>query len=377
MNRIFIVTNIDLFFLSNRKEQALVLKDLGYEIHVVSKDTGHGEAIKNLGFQFHNLPSSRFGSNVFDELSAIRYLFKIYRLYRPAIINHLGLKPILLGSIAGYWVSKVKIINTFTGLGYLFTIDTFKTRLAKKVLMLVFRILHVAKFKYFSIFQNHTDLNIFQKLNLVDSSNAAVIKGCGVDVFRYKHTDPTSNERLKILLPSKILFSKGIYEFVEAARILKTTLNIKCEFILCGGVDEGHPFAIKKSEVEQWQEEGLINWLGNQSNMADIFAQSHIVVLPSYREGLPRVLLEAGAVGRPIITTDVAGCNEVVENGVNGYIVPVKSAQKLAEAIGLIASDKELRITMGANSRRIIERDYELYNTINQNIEVYKKVLKR
>lgn len=371
----FIVTNIDVFFLTNRKEQAQIMQEKGYEIHVLAADTGRSDEIRQAGFIFHELPMGRFGLGPLQVLKSIWQISGIYKKENPAVIHQLGLKIIMLGTLAGLR-TKAVIFNTYTGLGYLFTVDNYKTRILKRLLIQLSRWIYSSK-RVFAIFQNTTDFKLFKQYKVVDETNGFVIKGCGVKLTDFGFTPLPVRDTLKIVLPGKMLSSKGIYDFVEIAKVVSADKSIqhKVEFQLCGGMDEGHPFAVKKEEIESWQQSGWIKWLGNQRNMANVYKEADIVILPSWREGLPKSLLEAGAVGRPIITYNVAGCSEVVVHGVTGYVVPFGDVEQMITYTKQLISDQALREKMGLNGYNYIKEHFELYKIIDENMMLYSKLV--
>lgn len=369
----FIVINIDKFFLTNRKEQAQAMVENGYEVHIVAQNTGYGEEIRNLGFIFHELPSQRFGLNPLKEVKALFFFRRLYKQYKPEIIHHLGLKPILMGSIASLSINNKYVFNTYTGLGYVFIVDTFKTAVIRNMLLTVFYFLYKRK-DIIAIFQNTTDFKLFKQRKIVSDRNGFVIKGCGVDINEFRFAPAETKEVINVLLPGKLLRSKGVYEFVDAARILKKEWGQKVDFVLCGGVDHGHPSEISENEVDQWVNEGVVKWPGHQSNMQAVLKDADIIVLPSFREGLPKSLLEAGAIGRPMVTYDVAGCNEVVREGVNGLIVPPHQPAKLAIAIRTLIGDSSLRLEMGRKAREITEKEFAVDVLVEQNLQLYRKI---
>jgi glycosyltransferase involved in cell wall biosynthesis len=193
----------------------------------------------------------------------------------------------------------------------------------------------------------------------------------------YKYAALPDQQPLKVILPGKMLSSKGIYDFVEVAKAIKNdkTVTQEVEFMLCGGIEEGHPFSAKRQEVESWHKQGWVNWAGFQKDMVAMYRMADIVILPSWREGMPKGLLEAGSVGRPIITYDVAGCSEVVEDGVSGYVVPFADVKQLTERTKQLINDRALRVKMGENSRAYMLRHFELYKIIEENIMLYNKFL--
>lgn len=377
MNRrkAFIVSNLDTFFLANRKEQGQVMQEKGYEVHVLAADTGRSGEITKMGFIYHELPMARYSLNPFLSIKSIKDIRRIYQQESPVVIHHLGLKVIMLGTLAAMKTGAA-VFNTYTGLGYLFTVDTWKTKFFRSILIMFSRWLYRRK-KVVAIFQNMTDFNLFKKYKVIDEKNGFVIKGCGVNMEEYSYAPMPDQQPLKIILPGKMLSSKGIYDFVEVAKAIKNDASVthEVEFMLCGGIEEGHPFSAKKEEVEHWHNQGWVNWAGFQKDMMSVYKMADVVMLPSWREGMPKGLLEAGSVGRPIITYDVAGCSEAVEDGVSGYVVPFGDVKLLTERTRTLIMDRNLRVQMGENSRQHVLRHFETYKIIEENLALYNKFL--
>ena len=372
MKKLFIIVNVDWFFLSHRKDIAIAAKSKGYDVTIVTKNTGKLDKIKELGLNVIDLPLNRSGQNIFEELSTCKFLFDLYRKNQPDIVHHVGLKVILWGTLAAK-LAKVKgVVNAVSGLGIFFSEDN--KSLVSKILPKVLRYSHNRN-NLAVIFQNNEDENLFLKNNIIDPNKVRMIKGSGVDLNEYCFTPEPESEKIKVLFTARMIEEKGIFVLTDAAKKMKERYKDKLEFILCGGIDD-NPKALKKEELEAVCDGEYIKWLGYRTDVLELLKQSHIMAFPSYyKEGLPKSLIEATAIGRPIITTNSIGCKETVEDGYNGYLIPIKDSATLAEKLEILIEDKELRNRMGQNSRNLAERDFSLDNVIEKHLEIYKELL--
>jgi glycosyltransferase involved in cell wall biosynthesis len=364
---------VDWFFLSHRLPLALEAKKRGYQVIVYAVEENNlGNLIESYGFKFVPFPTSRSGSNIIKELRAILFLIRAYKKEKPLIVHHITIKPVTYGSIATRVVSVPLVVNALTGMGYLF-INSKRNFLLHRIVMRLFKVGFNNKRMHF-IFQNQDDLKIMDRFPKVKKQNLHLIKGSGVDVNEFAFKPVPETSPIKVLLLSRMLWDKGIAEFVAAAReiIMNKLIETEIAFILAGGVDLGNRAGITVKQLEKWNEAGFIKWIGHQTDVRKHIEESHIVVLPSYREGLPKSLIEACAIGRPVITTDVPGCRDVVENGVNGYLVPPKEHTMLAQRIVELCSNKELREKMGAAGREKAENEFSVSDVIEKTFVIYQ-----
>jgi glycosyltransferase involved in cell wall biosynthesis len=371
--KLFVVVNVDWFFLSHRLPIALAAKEDGYDVTIVSYDTGRSSEIRSYGFNFIGAPFTRSGTNVFDELLLIRFLRKLYKLHRPDIVHHVTLKPSIYGSIAAKQAGIKNVVNAISGLGYNFTAG--RKGIKQYLLNLLLK-------KGFSndqlqfIFQNPDDINLFKKLGLVKYDNQVnIIKGSGVDLKSFNFSLEPDENKVKVLLPARMLYDKGVVELIKAAENLKETYRDKVCFNLAGDIDEHNPASISKTDLSVLLDPPYINWIGFKKDIARVLSEHHIIVLPSYREGLPKSLIEACAIGRPIITTDAPGCKECVIENYNGFLVPVKDHILLAQKISTLIDDESLRITMGQNSRRLAEENFSIESVVDKTLILYANML--
>lgn len=367
--KLFLVVNVDWFFLSHRLPIALEAKNRGYNVTVFTIDTGRKEEIESYGFRCIALPTSRAGTNVWDEMKVVWLLYRYYKKERPDIVHHVAVKPVTYGSLAAKWAKVPKVVNALSGLGFLY-INADQNKLIHKFLHLLFRY----SFKNPNItfiLQNQDDMKLIQDLNILDSHQIKLIKGSGVDLNLFSYTEETNKEKIRVVLPARMLWDKGVGEFSEAASELHHKYKNTVEFILAGDSDMENKSGISSDILEKWTKEGHVSWIGFQKDMITVLTNSDVVVLPSYREGLPKSLIEACAIGRPIVTTDVPGCREVVDDGVNGYLIPVKDSKSLSLAIEKLILDKDLRVKMGKEGRKLAEREFSIESVIQKTFEIY------
>ncbi len=366
--RLFFVVNVDWFFLSHRLPIALVASKVGYDIWIVTSNTGRFSEISNYGFNTVEVPFERSGTNLFKELKIIWILMQLYIKHKPDIVHHVALKASVYGAIAARISNVPLVVNALSGLGFLFTTPR-KTIMQRLVVWLMgwgFR----AKNNRF-IFQNIDDFELLGNKGLVQKNNSIIIKGSGVDLNDFSYFPPVTKEKIQIILPARMLKDKGVLEFVKAAKNTKDKHVDICEWLLVGGLDKGNPTGLSKDEVLALEDGEYIRWLGHQNDIKNVFIQSDIVVLPSYREGLPKALIEACAIGRPIVTTNAPGCRECVIDGENGFLVPVKDHKLLAEQIAKLVGDENLRIQFGKRSRWFAEKEFSIDNVVEKTLSIY------
>jgi len=371
--KLIIVVNELWFFISHRLPIALAARDAGYEVHIASRSGTRAEIeqLSQDNLQFHAIDFHRNSTKIRQEIRTLKELNELYREIQPDIVHHVTIKPVLYGTLIARWVGGIKILNAISGLGYLFIAQGWKPSIRKKILLWGYLLILNSK-KVWILFQNPDDQDLFAQNKITYPEHAFIIKGSGVDLQQFAFK-PIPKGKPKIILVARMLWDKGVGEFVEAATILKHQ-DLDLEFILVGSNDSGNPKSIPTKQLEQWNKSGTLNWLGERADIAQLLADSHIAVLSSYREGLPKSLIEAAAVGRPIITTDVPGCREVVKNAENGILVPARDAKQLAIAIDKLANDPKLLISMGKKSRLIAKQEFSIEQVVEKTLALYKTI---
>jgi len=371
--KLFIVVNVDWFFLSHRLPIAIAANAAGYDVTVVCNDTGYADEIRKYDLNFIDSPFTRSGTNIFEELSIVRFLTKLYKKHNPDIIHHVTLKPAIYGSLAAKRAKIGNVINAISGLGYNFT--NGRKGIKQSILNLLLKKSFRSQKLHF-IFQNPDDLAIFKHMGLIkNESKIHIIKGSGVNLSEFVFREEPAGNKLQILLPARMLYDKGVAEFIMAAKKLKEQYHDVVSFNLAGSIDLNNPAAISETDLNKLLDPPYINWIGYQKEMDKVLAANHIVVLPSYREGLPKSLIEACAIGRPIITTDAPGCRECVRVDYNGFLVPVKDHVLLAQYLEKLINNRELRVTMGHNSRKMAEDEFSIENVVKSTLNIYSLML--
>jgi glycosyltransferase involved in cell wall biosynthesis len=373
MKRIVFVVNIDWFFLSHRLPLALEAINRGFEVCLLTADSGKKTEIEGYGINFIEVPFERSGKNLLHEWKCVSLLAKHYRRLNPDIIHHVTLKAALLGSFAAKISGHKNVINAISGLGYNFT-DGRNGPLQKLIRFMMRRSFKSDHF-YF-ILQNPDDIEMMKNQKFTNKNHYKLIKGSGVDLKEFEFTPPVTKDIIQILFPARILYDKGIMELIEAAKYLENDWKGKIIFILAGDCDENNKAVVREEDLKKHLIPGYIEWIGFRKDMITQYQQSDIVVLPSYREGLPKSLIEACAIGRPIITTDVPGCRECVIDGYNGRMVPVKTVVPLANAIEELCESKSLRDKMGSNSRVLAEQEFSIESVIEKTFLIYEELLR-
>ena len=364
----------DWYFCSHRLPIARAARDSGLEVLVITRVKKHAETIAREGFRLIPLELDRGGLNVFADFLILVKLIRIYLSESPAIVHHVAMKPIIYGSLAAILCPNTVVINALPGLGYVFTSKSLKARVLRWFITVLFRVLFGVS-RCNLILQNVHDQQFLVKQRVVARNRTALIRGSGVNLEAYPATEEPPSPPIVVSMISRMLWSKGVGELVEAARIVHEK-NEDVKIRLVGPTDPENPMSISESQLTEWQQEGLVDYLGYRKNIPEILAQSHLAVLPSYREGVPKVLLEAAASSRAIIATDIPGCREVVRHGENGLLVPLHNPSALADAILRLATNRDRRVSMGKCGRNIAEREFSEDRVVEETMRLYHGALR-
>lgn len=369
---LYLITE-DWYFWSHRLDLARGARDAGFDVTIATRVTDHEEQIRKEGFHLVPISLFRRSRNPLRELEAIMELVRVYRRVRPHLVHHVAMKPILYGSLAA-WIARVPaVINAFAGLGYVFTNPERQHGVVHCAMMAALRSV-IRLSGAMVLFQNEADRDELVQAGIVQPMRTRIIAGSGVDTNAFSVSRSPLGIPL-VMLPSRMLWDKGVGEFVQAARELKGK-GADARFILVGRCDEDNPAAIRREELAQWVSEGAVEWWGHRDDMPAVYESATLVVLPSYREGLPKVLLEAAACGKAIVATDVPGCRDVVQDRINGVLVPPKDSSALAKAIAGLLYDQGTRETMGCRSREIVVAKWGGPKIIAEVLNLYHDMLK-
>lgn len=351
-----IFTNADWHFYNHLLPIAKEAKKQNFDVKILTNVDKHKTLIEKEGLSVIPLKINRSSINPFRELVLLYKIILILYSEKPSVLFNFTLKPIIYGSIASILCRIPKINNTFLGMGYLFISNNILPKLIRYFLSRTISL--ISRFKNMKfIVQNSDDKKLLSNLRVADQS--CIITQCcvGINIKEFSILKYPKG-KVSFVLLSRMLIDKGVREFVEAARILKSQ-NIDADFLLVGSPDDQNKSSISLKELEEYHEKGYVKYLGYRNNIKEIWAQNHVAVLPSYREGLSRSLIEAGAYQRAIITTDAPGGRDLVQNNLNGMLVPIKDAKKLAHAMKILATDVNFRKKIATNMRDHVVKNYE------------------
>jgi glycosyltransferase involved in cell wall biosynthesis len=368
IQNIVYIVNVDWFFISHRLPLALEAKKKGYVVSIVTSDTGRFKELQSYGFKLYDLKVDRSGTNPFKEFIFILKLAILLRTIKPSVIHNITLKMSIYGSIAARFVKTSKTINAISGLGYNFT--TNRRTWSQRIVHVLMKFAFINRGLTF-IFQNPNDLLLFQNLNLVKGNRFCIIKGVGVDLDVFKCAKRNLKGNVNFILTARMLKDKGVLEYINASMIVAMKYP-ESRFILAGDIDEENPASFSEDDLNIALSGTDVKWLGHQNDILNLLKDADVMVFPSYREGLPKSLIEAAAMGLPILTTNAIGCRECVDEGVNGFLVPVGNANILAEKMIYLIENPDVIINMGKASRIKAENEFSLTSVLEKTFELYE-----
>jgi glycosyltransferase involved in cell wall biosynthesis len=370
---LFLVTE-DWYFWSHRLPIARAARDAGMEVYVMTRVNQHADAIREEGFRL--IPWKGIvpgGVNPFRELRALAEVVKQYRSIRPDLVHHVHNKPILYGGLAARWC-RIPALNTVAGLGHVFADKSLRMRALQRVLLVLFRFALKGSDRSLVAFQNSDDFEYFLDKQIILPNKSLLIRGSGVDLDKFSATPIPSSTPI-VMLAARLHWKKGVREFVSAAEAIKRQ-KIDARFVLVGDPDPNNPTSVPESMLEKWHNDGVIEWWGRRTEMAKVLSQATIICLPStYREGVPKVLIEAASCCRPIVTTDIAGCRDIVQDGENGILVPPGDTEALVKALCELLGDRRLQEQMGKRGRQIVAERFSEKYVISETSAAYQQLV--
>lgn len=372
--RIVFLVNDYGFFLSHRLALGLALKQCGAEVIVLAPPHGVTARLRKLGILTVPVFLTRWGHNALAEAYSILEIARTYRRLKPDLVHHVTIKPVLYGSIAAQLAGVPAVINAVTGLGYVFLARGWGAMLRRMVV----RILYRCAFRHRNlavIFQNPEDRSLLSESGFLPRRASVLIRGSGVNGEQFSPSEHEPPLPVVVTMVARLLRDKGVLEFVEAATLLRSR-GYTARFRLVGDAADGNPAAVAPQLVESWRRDGVVELIGFREDILPVYRESHLIVLPSYREGLPRTLIEGAACGLPLVASNVPGCREIVHHGANGLLVPVRDSSALAEALARLIDDAALRREFGRRSRQIfIEGGFQEETVTEQTLELYRSLL--
>jgi glycosyltransferase involved in cell wall biosynthesis len=375
MNNILFIVNVDWFFMSHRLPIAIAAKKNGYDVTIASHFTKHKQELVDMGFNVIDVPFSRSGGGIINEIVTIRRIRQVIKGVKPSLIHAVTIKPVLYTGLALKTIKcDIPFVAAISGLGYVFTASNLRAKITRVIVSSFYKVALSQKYKTV-IFQNTSDESILTDVASLTHTDKVLIKGSGADLSVYSYLPENVSENIKVVMACRLLKEKGVYEYVEAARHVKERYP-SCEFILVGTPDLENPNTVKQKEIDGWVAQGVINYLGHRNDIPDVFSKSNIVCLPSfYGEGVPKVLIEGAACGRAIVTTDNPGCRDAIINGETGLAVPVRNAEALANAIIELLDNTELRVSMGQKARTFAESEFDVNSVVSKHLAIYTDLI--
>ena len=373
--RILYLVTEDWYFWSHRLGLARAARDAGYEVIVGTRCNTRRADLEHEGFTVVDIPFERSLRAPRRDLAALWAVRRLVRDAAPDVVHLVAMKPLLLGGLALTGLDDVNVVCAFTGLGYVFSSQDRLARVIRPLLLALLRRL-ARRPRSLVLTQNNADLDTLLRAGVGERARSRVIPGSGIDLAEFQFKPPRQDAAPLVLLPARVLRDKGVFEFVSAARSLKEK-RPQARFVLAGAHDVDNPAAVSREQIEDWVNEGVVEWLGHCTDMQALYHAATVVCLPSYREGLPKALLEAAACGRALVATDVPGCREICINNETGVLVPPRDAHRLATAIENLLLDPQRQAEYGRAGRALVEARFALPTVATQTLDLYAGMLDR
>jgi glycosyltransferase involved in cell wall biosynthesis len=373
--KILYLVNVDWFFISHRLPIALELIKRGFEVHIACKVTKHESFLISQGLIVHELEMPRSSTNPISFLNTFGKIYSVLKMIKPDILHLITIKPVLIGGIAARLCKVPSVVVAISGLGFIYVASGIFAKIRKLLISILYKIsLKHPNIKI--IFQNTSDLHEINQILPLSEHQHLIIPGSGINLEQYTNEILSSADKANpiVLMASRMLRDKGVIEFIRAARYVKN-LKPNVRFVLAGMIDQDNPTGISEDFLMSHQEEGYIEYWGHQENMSKLLQSSSMVVLPSYREGMPKILLEAAAAGRAVITTDVPGCRDAIIENITGLLVQPKNYKLLADSIMYLLNNPSARTAMGLAGRKLAVEKFDIEDVISQHLLCYQELL--
>ncbi len=349
-----------------------LLKELlsrGYRVYALAPHDSYAEKLEGLGIEHVAINITRSGLNPFADMALFSQFLSIYRRFKPRIVQHFTVKPVIYGTLAAHMCGIPHVFNMVSGMGYVFTGTNIKKFWVQKIVRLLYK--STLNFSHHVFFQNQDDRDYFLRYNLVDAARTSIVSGTGVDTSKFRPAKKKKKGGITFIMAARMLWDKGVGEYVDAARTVKSKYP-NSQFWMLGPVDMENPKAIKSEQLQSWNSEGVVQYLGMTDSIKTYLSEADVIVLPSYyREGIPLSLLEGAAMGMPIITTDSPGCREVVRKGQNGLLIPIRDPEALAGAMEKFTKNPALVSKMGRESRKLAIHKFDSRIVVKEILHYY------
>lgn len=371
-SRILFIENNAAYFLSHRLSLARAAQALGYEVHVATNPDAAAADVSAAGLEFHPLRFSLEGMHAINEVATMKRVQRLYLNLRPLLVYQVNTKPVIYGTLAARRARTPAVISVISGRSSFASQSGVHSKAIRKMRFALYRIaLRYPNQKV--IFDNDDDRQIFVSQKVLKREDSEVMPGSGINIDYFMATPEPAGTPL-VVLPARMLRDKGVYEFVAAAELLRAQ-DIQARFLLAGDTEHGNPQAISAVQLQRWRVQCGVEWLGNVSDVRKLYANSHVVCLPSYGEALPEVLLEAAACGRPVVTTGVKGCRDVVVEQETGLLVPPRNTEKLATALRSLIQNPGLRERLGKGARQLAEKRFATQRIVADTLRIISELI--
>jgi glycosyltransferase involved in cell wall biosynthesis len=372
LKRLLFVVSEDWYFVSHRLNLARAAIRAGYEVGLITRVSSQRDIIESTGITVIDWNIIRRSGHPWQEIKSLVDLWQGIRFFQPDLVHAVAVKPVVYAALACRFSGVKARVAALGGLGFIFSSSKKSARFLRPLIVSLFRFALAGK-KSLLILQNPDDSTLLLSAGVVSKKQIRLIRGAGVDIEAFAPAQaPLKNQM--IILPARMLWDKGVGEFVEAARHIRAQ-RPDVRFVLVGTFDEQNPESVPFEQLSKWNEEGVVEWWGRMDNMPEVYRQSSIVCLPSYREGLPKSLLEAASCGLPIVTYDVPGCREVVQDKVNGFLVPLRDTQRMVESLLELIDNPDVCARMGMAGREMVVKEFSQEMIADQTMKVWEEIL--
>ena len=372
MARILFVITEDWALISHRLHLVKAAIAEGHKVALATRFSIHEDMLRELGVMTFHWGLVRRSLNPIGELASILTLRHIIKSFQPDLVHAVAQKPVLYSGILKRLGGKFGFVAALGGIGFIFTSPVLKAKLLRPFISRLLQFCLAGKNTRF-ILQNPDNICLFETLGIVKTGFTKLVRGSGVEIDQYRPS-ALPNGVPVIILPARMLWDKGVAEFVNAARSIKEK-GFKAEFVLVGDIDRHNSASVRQSQIDEWVSLKIVNHLSRHDHMASIYPETTITCLPSYHEGLPKVLLEAASCARPVIAFDVAGSREIVKDGKNGFLVPFKDQNRLEAALITLITDRQLCKKMGRAGRKMVEAEFSDRHINRQTFDIWDEVL--
>ena len=371
MKKLLFLVHVDWGFICHRLPIAIEAQKKGYEVHIAAGITDKKEELLSYGFLVHDLPIKRSSINLFSEMKLLKSIYSLVKETRPDVIHLVTIKPVIYGGLISRILKVKNVVAAIPGLGSIFTNSDWKAKLIKPIISQLYK-QSLSHPNMAIIFQNESNRSIIETITNIDRNKTYLIPGSGIDLAKYKPNSKKDNKKITITMASRLLYSKGVLEFIEASKAVKHNHVV---FQLAGTPDPDNRYSVSEADFEEWKTKDHVKILGHIEDIPSLLEQSDIFILPSYYgEGLSKALIEAAACGLAVITTDMPGCRDAIIPNVTGLLIPPRDTTALVSAIEKLVNDDDLRKNMGDAGRKLAEERYSIEQVVATHLAIYQKL---